>query len=315
MRTGLVMDATCDLPLDYVQKHHITVLPILVNVEGETFADQRDPAETTRFLESDMGSRSHSAETTPYSSEEVMQLFMERLIIDYDCVFCFTITTTRSPVYEQVHKASFSILKNYRPVRQEAGVPGPFLMRVIDTQTLFSGSTLAIIEGVRLIESGKSPGQMRERLEHIAQNSYGFLIPRDLNYLRQRARKRGDRSIGLLGATLGSALDIKPILRGWRGQTEPVTKTRGFEHAAGMLFEHIGERVRNGLLVPAVVLSYGGDLDVVRELPGFEDLQHTCADHGIELMLSTMSITAMANTGQGALSAGFACEEYEGGFE
>lgn len=314
MRIGLVMDATCDLPLEYVQKNNITVLPIMVNVEGETFADQHDPAENRRFLDSGMGSRSHGAETTPYSSDEVMALFMERLVIDFDCVFCFTITTTRSPVYEQVNKASFAILKNYRPVRQQAGVPGPFLMRVIDTQTLFAGSAIPVIEAVRLMEAGQSPGQMRERLESIAQNTYGFLIPRDLNYLRQRARKRGDRSIGLVGATLGSALDIKPILRGWRGNTEPLSKARGFEAATQMLFEHIEERVRNGLLVPAVTLSYGGELDVMRDLPGYESLVKTCADHGIEVMESQMSITGMANTGQGALSAGFACEEYTPAF-
>ena len=114
---------------------------------------------------------------------------------------------------------------------------------------------------------------MRERLEYIAQNTHGFLIPRDLNYLRQRARKRGDRSIGLVGATLGSALDIKPILRGWRGNTEPMSKARGFDSAAEMLFEHIEERVRNGLLVPAVALSYGGDLSVMRDLPGYDALR------------------------------------------
>ncbi len=311
MRVGLVMDATCDLPLEYAQKHNISVLPIFVNVEGETFADQRDPVETQRFLDSGMGSRSHGAETTPFSSEEVMQLFMERLILDYDCVFCLTITATRSPVYENVNKASFSILKNYRPVRQEANIPGPFLMRVIDTQTLFAGSAITVIEGVRLIESGQSPGQMRERLEYIADNSYGYLIPRDLNYLRQRARKRGDRSIGLVGATLGSALDIKPILRGHGGNTEPVAKMRGYDAAAEALFKHAEERVRQGLLVPAIALSYGGDLEVMHALPGYNELRKTCSDHGIEVMETRMSITAMANTGQGALALGFASEPFE----
>jgi DegV family protein with EDD domain len=314
MRIGLVMDATCDLPLDYVHKHNITVLPIMVNVEGESFADQHDPAETKRFIDSGMGSKSHGAETTPYSSEDVVQLFLDRLVIDFDCVFCLTITATRSPVHANVSKASFSILKSYRPIRQQADIPGPFLMRVIDTQTLFAGASITVLEGVRLIQSGESPGHMRERLEHIAHNAHGFLIPRDLNYLRQRARKRGDRSISLFGATLGSALDIKPILRGWRGQTEPMAKMRGFEGATESLFKHIGERVRDGLLVPAVTLSYGGDLDVMRNLPGYDTLRQTCADQGIDVLESPMSITGMANTGQGALSAGFASDPYEAQF-
>ena len=40
---------------------------------------------------------------------------------------------------------------------------------------------------------------------------------------------------------LGSALDIKPLLRCFRGETGPVGKVRGFEQGAQTLFEYAAD--------------------------------------------------------------------------
>jgi DegV family protein with EDD domain len=310
VRIGLVIDSACDLPQDYIQQHRIGILPIAVRSDSQTFSDARDPEATLRFFRDSLGDRAHDAETIPYSVEQIEQLFLERLVIDYDCVFCLTITATRSPIHANAARASFAILKDYRPVRQKAGVEGPFLMRVIDTQTLFAGQAPGAVEAVRLIAAGESPGRIRERLEQIAQNSYGYMLPRDLYYLRSRAQKKGDRSVGWLSATLGSALDIKPLLRGYRGETGPVGKVRGFDHGAEVLFGYAAERVRAGLMVPALALSYGGELAEMRALPGYAALAGTCAEQGVPLLESVMSITGMVNVGAGALTVGFAAEPH-----
>lgn len=68
MRIGVVMDATCDLPQDWIEKHHVTVLPIVVKIDDQSFSDERDSAETQRFLDEKLGNRSHSAETDSYST-------------------------------------------------------------------------------------------------------------------------------------------------------------------------------------------------------------------------------------------------------
>jgi len=309
MRIGLVMDASCDLPQEYVNRHRITVLPIRIDIDGQIFSDHRDEAETRRFFDEDLGSRSHSASTEPYSDENIQTLILGEMVTAYDCVFCLTITATRSPIHANATKASFGVLKGYREVRQQAGQQGQFLLRVIDTQTLFAGSGVVVAEAVRLIESGKTPGEIRERLERVSRHAYGYMLPRDLHYLRARARKKGDRSVGLIGATLGSALDIKPILRGWRGDTQPVAKMRGFDHGAEALFAHTAQRIRESLMVPTVCVSYGGLLAELHELPGYEQVPQACREAGVELLESTMSITGMVNVGEGAVTVGFACEE------
>ncbi|WP_181303840.1 DegV family protein [Rhodanobacter sp. PCA2] len=314
MRMGLTMDAACDLPQAFVEEHRISVLPITVKVDGETFLDDRDPAEIRRFIDRRLGNRSHSAETEPTSVEEVQRMFLQHQALEQDCAFCLTITATRSPIHDNVVRASFAILRGYREVREPAGIPGPFLMRVIDTRNIFAGAAPVVFEAARLIAANEAPATIRERLNHIAHNSYGYMLPRDLYYLRARAKKKNDRSVGLFSAMLGSALDIKPILRCFRGETGPVGKARGFEQGAQQLFDYAAARVRAGLLVPVVCLSYGGDVDVLSHLPGHAGLRVACEECGVALLEAPMSITGMVNVGEGAVTLGFAAEEHEAVF-
>jgi len=227
-------------------------------------------------------------------------------VIDYDHVFCMTITKTRSPIHDNALQASFAILNDYKPVRQAAGYNSPFALRVLDTQNLFAAQAVTAVEAVRLRDSNASVQQIRERLEELAGNVHGYMVTRDLYYMRARARHKGDRSVGLLSAALGSALDIKPVLHGYRGETGPVAKIKGFDNAVQKLFAVVGQRVRSGLMTPTVCVSYGGELEELRALPGYAQLTDVCATHGVTVYESVMSLTGMVNVGKGAVTVGFA---------
>ena len=313
MRMGLAIDASCDLPQAFLREHNIAVMPIAVKLDGSVFKDDRDQEEIERFLYMKLAG-THAAETEPCSVEDVQRLFLDKLVLEHDCVFCLTITATRSPIHEHVLKASFAILKNYREVRDRAGVPGPFLMRVVDTRNVFAGEGPAVFEATRLIRAGEAPPAIRERLGLIANHTYAYMLPRDLHHLRSRTRKRGDRSVSLFSAVVGTALDIKPLLRCFRGETGPVGKVRGFEHGAEMLFGYATRRVRAGLMVPVGCVSYGGNLAELAKLPGYDALRQACDETGVSLLEAPMSITGMVNVGEGAVTLGFAAEEHEPDF-
>jgi fatty acid-binding protein DegV len=203
-------------------------------------------------------------------------------------------------------QASFAILNDYKPVRQAAGHNSPFALRVIDTQNLFAAQGITAVEAVRMRTAGANVQQIRVRLEELAQNTHGYMIPRDLYYLRNRARTKGDRSVGLLSAALGSALDIKPVLYGHAGNTEPVAKIKGFENATEQMFKFAGNRVMAGLMTPTLCLSYGGELSELRALPGYQRLRDICENNKVEVFESVMSLTGMVNVGKGAVVAAFA---------
>jgi DegV family protein with EDD domain len=309
MRIGLVVDSACDLPLDYLQQNHITVLPITVRIGDAVLADHRDEQATLQFLHQQIAERGHEAETMPFTVQQIQDLFLERLVIDYDYVFCMTITRTRSPIHENAMQASFAILNEYRPIRAASGHDTPFALRVIDTQNLFAAQGVLAVEAVRLRDAGEGAPKIRARLENLALYTQGYLIPPDLYYLRNRARTKGDRSVSLLSAALGSALDIKPVLHCNRGETGPAAKIKGFEPAVQKLFEYTVKRIKAGdLMTPTVCVSYGGELEHMRALPGYDWLREACAENNIELFESVMSLTGMVNVGKGALVVGFAAE-------
>ena len=310
MRIGLVVDSACDLPGEFLAANNITILPITVRIGDAVQVDHRDERATLEFLHAQIAERGADAETTPFTVEQIRDLFLGTLVIDYDYVFCMTITKSRSPIFDNAMQASFAILNDYRPVRSAAGNDTPFALRVIDSQNLFAAQGILPVEAVRLRAAGEGPPKIRARLEHLAMHTHGYLVPRDLYYIRNRARKKGDRSVSLFSAALGTALDIKPVLHANRGETGPVAKIKGFEAAAHKVFDFAARRVETGLLTPTLCLSYGGELDEMRALPGYTHLRDTCRARNIDVYESVMSLTGMVNVGKGALVVGFAADPH-----
>jgi len=311
MRIGLVVDSACDLPGSFIERNRIEILPITVKIGDAVLADHRNEQATLEFLHSHVASRGAEAETMPFSVNQIRDLFLRKLVIDYDYVFCLTITRTRSPIHDNAMQASFVILNDYRPMRSAAGHSSPFALRVIDTQSLFAGQGVTAVEAVRMIHAGEGVAKIRARLDNLAINTHAYMVPRDLMYLRSRTKAKGDKSVSLFSATLGSALDIKPVLYCNRGETKPVAKIRSFDTAVRRLFAFASERVIAGLMTPTLCLSYGGELEEMRLLPGYNALIDICRDHGVEVFESVMSLTGMVNVGKGSLVIGFAAEPHE----
>lgn len=306
MRIGIVVDSGCDLPADFIEQHNITLLPITARIGDAVLADHRDEQATLAFLNSHVAERAAEAETIPFTVQQIRDLFLEKLVIDYDHVFCLTISSTRSAVHANAMQASFAILNDYKPARSAAGYNSPFALRVIDSQNLFAAQAVSAAEAVRLRDAGLGLQQIREKLESIIPHVHGYLVPRDLYYMRARARHKGDRSVSLFSAALGSALDIKPVIHSRGGNTAPAAKIKGFEPACERLFAFARTRVSAGLLSPTLCVSYGGELDDLHALPGYQALVDHCQANGVNVLESVMSLTGMINVGKGAVTLAFA---------
>ena len=80
MRIGLVIDSACDLPKDYIEQHRIDILPITVRIDDATQVDYRDPSATLAFLHAHIAERGASAETIPFTADQIRDLFLQRLV-------------------------------------------------------------------------------------------------------------------------------------------------------------------------------------------------------------------------------------------
>jgi DegV family protein with EDD domain len=311
MRIGLVVDSACDLPKSFIDQHNIIILPVTIRIENEDFIDKRDPQETINFYRSHVGEKGHNAESAPFSVEQIQELFLSRVVIEFDYAICETVTRLRSPIFENATKASFAILRGYKEVRKQHSVEGPFALRVINSKTLFCGQGVLAAETIRMIQEGVNVNEIRSRIEKLTEDVYSYLVPRDLYYIRARAQKKGEKSVGFLGAAIGTMLDIKPIIRAYREVTGPVSKARGFEQACEKLMQYAVRRIQAGLLAPTICISYGGDPEDIKQIPGYEELMQQAQKNGIQVLVSVMSMTAGVNIGPGGLGLALTSHPHE----
>lgn len=307
MRIGVVVDSACDLPRDFLDANGVLVMPISLRIGDLLIEDRRDPAETQAFYARHLDRKGEDfAESIPYSVEQIEQLFLEKLVLDYDYVFCLTITGTRSPIFAHAQAASQSILGKYKAIRRKAGLSERFGLAVLSTRNLFTGQAIPVAEAVRLIRLGGSPSEIGVRLCDLIDNTHTYLVPADLFHIYKRASKKGDTSINWGSYTLGSWLDVKPILHCHCDVTSTLAKVRGFQAGVEQIFATAIRRIQDGIDAPSICISYGGEPDEVRQWPAYARLAAQAEAHAVQILISPMSKTAAVNVGPGALSLAFA---------
>ena len=311
MRVGIAIDVSTDVSHDFVTENNVYVLPSTLHLGQQHVVYGRDPAQALAFYRDRASTRRSEDETTAFSVKEIEDLFLNKLALEYDYVFLITLSSAHSQTYDNAHKASFTILQSYTAARAARGIVGPFALRVVDSQSLFTGPGILAWEAVRMVRAGAAPVEIRNRLDELAPQIHTFLVPCELHSLRTRGAERGDSSVGWISYALGQAFDIKPVIRANRTQSRPIAIYRGFGKAVEKMLRHGAAQIRRGLQVPMVGISYGGDCEKLRAMPGFVELENAAREKNVELMLSIMSPAAAVNVGVGAVSLSYCASDVE----
>ncbi|HSW11446.1 MAG TPA: DegV family protein [Solimonas sp.] len=306
MRTGIVVDSSCDLPADFVRRHDIQVLPGSIRIGADVHTDARDPQATLAFYQQSIGRRSVDAKSQSYPVARIRNFFLDRLVSDFDHVICIPIWKARSSLHGNITSASLGILSSYREYRADSGLRGAFSMRVVDSGTLFAGLGVQAAEGALMVSEGRSYLDILARLGELSRHTVSCLVPDDVGYVRERARQRGE-NVGALFHMAGQALGLKPVVALHREKTRLVAGRRGQAAAVGHMLRRVARVVREGgLMSRHVCVSYGGELEAVPRMDGYDELDSACREQGIPLLLSIMSVSAAVNVGAGALSVAYA---------
>lgn len=311
MKIGLVVDSSCDLPHSFFEEDGIELMPTTLRIGDQSFEDRRNETQTIAFHTEHMEQKTEiQVESTPFSSEQIEKLFLDKLVRKYDHVFCLTVTQSRSDIYENAMKASLGILNKYKKVRSDAGLDGHFALAVINSGNIFTGTAVLAAEVIRMIKAGAAPSAIDSRIRELVPHTYCYMVPPDLLHIYKHASKRGDKSIGWTGFMLGSMLDIKPILLGHMDETGPVAKLRHFDAAVETMFANVTRAVRAGLSAPAICIGYGGDPVAVKNMPGFMRLNAEAEVAGVAIHIAPMSMTGGVHTGPGCVTVAFVSDKH-----
>jgi DegV family protein with EDD domain len=317
MKIGLMTDAACDLPSQFLEQHNVEVLPINLKFGKKQVLDIRDVLLTLDFYRSYMGNKDLEAETSALTVEETANFF-RNLVSRYDKLLCVVVAASRSKIHEYATAASYAVMQELREMRQAVNAAPTqneqFGIRVLDTDSLFTGQGVLVFAALRAIEAGTSYAAVVNLVQDLIPKIHGYLVPQDLYYLRARARKRGEKVMGMTRYLVGSALGIKPILEANRTQTHVAGKARGFDATVRKVFAWAAEDVERGLKIPAVVMSYGGNPKEMTDTDSYKRFSEMAKARGIKLLLSVMSPTAGIYVGPRAFSLAYAMDGYDNGF-
>lgn len=305
-RTCLAVDSACDLPTSFFSENGIKIFPINLNIGSKIYRDTRDPEATMQMYSGKRLEENFDAESEPASVSELAEFVEKELMPDYDEVLALTISSKRSGVYKNLRQSAFVDCQRIKAMRKKQGVTTPFRIKVVDSASIFTGQGVLMFEAVRLFKRGKSIKDIIDRINSVKAKVHAYLVPDSLYFLKNRARAKGDNSVSWLSYQLGNVMDIKPIVLGHDGITEPVDKVRGHENGIKYLIDRADEAIAKGLEIPVIVMSYAGDLRRIQKLDAYDEFVHRCRRKGVTPLLSVMSTTGAINVGPGAFSLAFA---------
>lgn len=220
MAIKLIVDSTSDIPAEIMKKLDLEVVPLTVNFEDKCYLDKIEITSQEFFK------KLAEVETLPTTSQASPGQFIEvfeKVLNEENEILGIFVSSKFSGTYESARIAKDII--------------GSDKIHIVDSQTACLGSCLLILEAVKLVESGLDIHEIINRLEQMKGKVLIYAGVDTLKYLE----KGGRLSKG--AATIGTLLNIKPILRVKDSNIEAIDKVRGRNKILSWLEDQIKNNI------------------------------------------------------------------------
>lgn len=231
MKIKILSDSTCDLPKELLEKHDITLMPLTIVKDGESYKDNVTITPDNIFAHVAAGGSLCS--TSAGSLGEYMDIFSQ-FADDYDGVLHISLGSGFSSSYQNACMAA-SEFDN---------------VRVVDSQNLSTGQGLVVLKACELAASCTSLEALQEDVQAFTEKvEASFLLDR-LEYMVKGGRCS---AAAALGANL---LNLKPCIEVKNGKMGVVKKYRG--NYAKCLANYVKDRLdgRDDLTGELLFLTY-----------------------------------------------------------
>jgi DegV family protein with EDD domain len=220
-RVALVVDSSCDLPDEIIDKHGIVVVPLQVIGDSETYQDR------VELRGDELYDRMRASEGVFTTSQPTPGAFAS----------AFQDARSMAPEVLGlfISGAVSGTLASASVAAQATGIDG---ITVVDSRTASVGLGMLAVRASELAEEGKNAREIARELNRIRDQSGGlFTVDVFDNLLRSGRVSRGR-------AWLGGFLDIKPILDvNSDGRIVPIDRVRGRDALMPRILQHLDERL------------------------------------------------------------------------
>ncbi len=181
-------DSTCDLSKELVEQYKVTLKPLYVNLNGQSYLDgvdmQPDDIYVT-YRETKMLPKTAAVSIGEYED------FFKSMTENGDTLIHFSIGSSLSASYNNARLAAEDMENVY----------------VIDTQNLSTGSGLLVLEACERVAAGMSAEQIVQDVQALVAKSHASFVIDTLEFLHKGGRCS---ALAMLGANM---LQLKPCIQ------------------------------------------------------------------------------------------------------
>ena len=220
MSVRIVTDSTCDLPAETINRYGIHVVPMYINVGKQGYLDGID------MKREEFYNRLPTFQDQPTTAVPSIERFRAayNTLADEDAseVLSIHISTALSAVADVATVAA----------KETSSVP----VTVLDSQQLSLGTGFLVETAAKMASVGRSAAEILIALNDQIQRSHVFAALDTLEFLKRSGRMNHWMS------SLGSLLQIKPILTVRNGKVDQYEKERTHKRAVSRLVEIVREQ-------------------------------------------------------------------------
>jgi DegV family protein with EDD domain len=213
--TAVVTDSTTSLPPGVLERPDVRVVPLTFHFgPDETYKDKVDMS-NAEFYE-----RLRASDEFPTTSQPPAGAFLEayEALDAYDDILVLTLSGSLSGTYDSAAAAAGMV---GRPVE------------VLDTRSAEMGAGLILREALNCIDRGGDFNDVRRAAETAIRRCNVLFAVGTLEYLARSGR------IGRAQRLVGTALDVRPVLKLEDGAVVPHKRTRGRKRQLSAIVEEV----------------------------------------------------------------------------
>lgn len=211
----IITDSVCDIPADLLARYNIAVIPCYVNYNGQSYADdgkQLNRDEFYRILPA-LNPYPTTSAPSPALAAEMLAAALE----GYDHLVGIHVPSALSATFANIRLGASQL-------PQER-------VTLVDSQMLTMAQGMQVLLAAEVAEKTGSVAAVLETLEQVRQHQRLYAVLYSLDALRRSGR------VNPLISSIGTLLQIKPIVEVRSSQVEPVSRVRTFSKALDALYE------------------------------------------------------------------------------
>ncbi|MBR3770880.1 MAG: DegV family protein [Clostridium sp.] len=201
-------DSACDLPIEYIEKYQIKVIPYYITFDKENYFKEHEEITNEEFYE--RLAQHEFPKTSLPSVQDYMNAFQEVIAQGKD-VLCFCLTAKFSGSYQSAVNAKNILEEDYPDAK----------IVVVDSFQATGGQGLTVLQAAYMQEAGYDLDKVVERINEIKSTSRIMFTVDSLEYLQKGGR------IGKVTSLAGAMLNLKPMIVLKEAELMPYSNIRG----------------------------------------------------------------------------------------